>query len=194
MIVETAEDLSPLKVLRREKILDAAERVFSHNGYRGATMEGIAVAVGISKATLYAYFSDKDAVFVATSERFIIRLTHVLLDAMTKGGPMPEAIASGLVAKYEAAYSILWSSPYARELFATSNEMVLDSQRAMHATVKRILCDAMVSAGYKEEIARDKARLLTNAVRGISDNTHDFDKAVKDIRALVDAVVPKQPD
>ncbi len=47
------------------KILDAARRVFMTDGYGAASMDAIAKAAGVSKATVYAHFSGKDQLFAA---------------------------------------------------------------------------------------------------------------------------------
>jgi AcrR family transcriptional regulator len=44
----------------RQKILVAAETLFVENGFFGAQMKEIAVAVGISRNSLYRYFQDKN--------------------------------------------------------------------------------------------------------------------------------------
>lgn len=50
---------------RRQRILDAAERVFTDIGYGAASMEEIARAAGMAKKTLYGLFPDKRALFTA---------------------------------------------------------------------------------------------------------------------------------
>lgn len=47
----------------RSAILDAAERVFSQQGFHEARMADIAQAAGVSVGTLYNYFESKDLVF-----------------------------------------------------------------------------------------------------------------------------------
>lgn len=47
------------------RILSAAMRVFSEQGYSGATMDAIAAQAGVTKPTLYQYFGSKDALFSA---------------------------------------------------------------------------------------------------------------------------------
>lgn len=51
--------------MRRQRILDTAERIFTEIGYGAATMEEIARGAGMSKKTLYGLFSDKREVFTA---------------------------------------------------------------------------------------------------------------------------------
>ncbi|HWK32857.1 MAG TPA: TetR/AcrR family transcriptional regulator [Hyphomicrobium sp.] len=53
------------EALRRTRILEAAEQVFTDIGYGATTMEVIARAAGMSKKTLYGMFPDKRALFTA---------------------------------------------------------------------------------------------------------------------------------
>ncbi|MFQ5902423.1 MAG: TetR/AcrR family transcriptional regulator [Candidatus Binatia bacterium] len=48
---------------RRKKIVDAALRVFSSKGFRGATTKEIARAAGINEVTLFRYFGNKENLF-----------------------------------------------------------------------------------------------------------------------------------
>lgn len=48
---------------RRQRILDAAESVFTSIGYGAATMEQIARVAGMSKKTLYGLYPDKQSLF-----------------------------------------------------------------------------------------------------------------------------------
>jgi len=61
---------------RRTAILDAAQRPFAEKGYEGATMDEIAGAARMSKATVYRYFAGK----VELRELLIPRLPHADLD------------------------------------------------------------------------------------------------------------------
>ncbi|RCJ20008.1 TetR family transcriptional regulator [Nostoc sp. ATCC 43529] len=53
-------DLSPEKT---EMILDGAMQEFLENGYAAARIDKIAVAAGVSKATIYRRFPDKESLF-----------------------------------------------------------------------------------------------------------------------------------
>ncbi|WP_290752999.1 TetR family transcriptional regulator C-terminal domain-containing protein [Amaricoccus sp.] len=54
---------------RTEAILDAALDVFSARGFRGATLDQVAEAAGLSKPNLLYYFASKDDVHRALLER-----------------------------------------------------------------------------------------------------------------------------
>jgi TetR/AcrR family transcriptional repressor of mexJK operon len=48
---------------KRQSVLDAATALFMAHGYGAVSMDAVARAAGVSKATLYAYFSSKDQLF-----------------------------------------------------------------------------------------------------------------------------------
>jgi AcrR family transcriptional regulator len=48
------------------KILDAAQKLFNTRGLRKTTVEDIARDAGIGKGTIYNYFEDKEAIFLAS--------------------------------------------------------------------------------------------------------------------------------
>ncbi|MDR0331763.1 MAG: TetR/AcrR family transcriptional regulator [Chitinispirillales bacterium] len=53
-----------VKDMKRELIMDAAIKVISREGYTNARLEDIAEEAGFSKASLYQYFPDKEALII----------------------------------------------------------------------------------------------------------------------------------
>lgn len=51
-------------LLGRDGILDAAARLFSEKGFEATSINDLARAVGLSKATVYHYFSDKNEIYI----------------------------------------------------------------------------------------------------------------------------------
>ncbi len=51
---------------KRRKILAGAREVFADQGFERASVDVIAARAGVSKATVYNHFADKQALFVAT--------------------------------------------------------------------------------------------------------------------------------
>jgi TetR/AcrR family transcriptional regulator len=100
-----------------EAILDAALDVFSVTGFRGATLDRIAEAAGLSKPNLLYYFASKEAIHAAL-------LTHLLdtwldpLRALDPGGEPVEEILGYVRRKLEMARAF----PRESRLFA--NEIV----------------------------------------------------------------------
>lgn len=54
---------------KREAILDAAQSCFLELGWAAASMDLVASRAGVSKATIYAHFDGKDALFAAVINR-----------------------------------------------------------------------------------------------------------------------------
>lgn len=61
-------------VSRRAQIIDVAARLFEQHGYHETTMEMLAQEVGVKKASLYYYFSNKDLILVDIHEEMIDHL------------------------------------------------------------------------------------------------------------------------
>lgn len=60
---------------RHHELLDSALDIFLERGFEQTTMEGVAAAVGMTKRTVYARYPDKAALFIATVQRAIDRLS-----------------------------------------------------------------------------------------------------------------------
>jgi AcrR family transcriptional regulator len=83
---------------RRGEILDAAKRLFLTEGYEHATIRKIAAAVGVSAATLYLYFPDKDAILRAIAESTFERLLERLEASQRAPGSDLDRLRAGLSA------------------------------------------------------------------------------------------------
>jgi len=66
------------------QILDAAEALFARFGLRGTRVREIAAAAGVNEATLYNYYTNKEALYVAVLERGISPIVDTV--RQTAGG------------------------------------------------------------------------------------------------------------
>ncbi|MBO0805179.1 MAG: TetR/AcrR family transcriptional regulator [Nocardiopsaceae bacterium] len=80
---------------REAQILAVALRVFLASGFGGATIDEVAAVAKVTKRTLYAYFGDKDALFVAMIKDLAV---GVSLDAATDHGTL-EALAANIIVR-----------------------------------------------------------------------------------------------
>src|SRR5690606_31620579 len=53
----------PKDLEKGSAILDAARRLFTTQGFDGASMDQIAAAAGVSKLTVYSHYGDKETLF-----------------------------------------------------------------------------------------------------------------------------------
>lgn len=77
----------------RKRILDAALDVFSAHGFRGATLDQIAEAAGLSKPNLLYYFDSKEAMHRALLSRLLDTWLDPLRMLDPDGDPQSELIA-----------------------------------------------------------------------------------------------------
>ncbi len=69
----------------RDQILGQAQRLFMEQGFRGISMRQIAEQVGLTKAALYYHFRDKEDLFVAIVERYLLRTAELVDTASAQG-------------------------------------------------------------------------------------------------------------
>jgi len=71
----------------RQRILDAAARIFAEHGYSAGTTNRIAAAAGMSIGSLYQYFPNKDAIIVELTRAHIADGTAQLHAVLAAGLP-----------------------------------------------------------------------------------------------------------
>ena len=62
----------------RERLCEAAERLFAEHGPDGVTMRQLAAELGVSPMTPYRYFKDKDAILAAVRANGFNRFAEAL--------------------------------------------------------------------------------------------------------------------
>lgn len=80
--------------VRRELILDAAERVMVDRVPAEVTFEEIADAAQVSRGLVYNYFKDRSGLLVALAERTLDRLDREVLGALDPGIDLPAQVAA----------------------------------------------------------------------------------------------------
>ncbi len=124
-------------------ILEAALDVFSAQGFRGATLDQIADAAGLSKPNLLYYFPSKDAVHAALLGQLLKTWLDPLRAIDPAGDPMTELM--GYV-----RHKLQLSRDFPRESRLFANEILQGAPRIMAAI-----------EGDMKTLVDEKAALLT---------------------------------
>lgn len=94
--------MSPVKPQRtrptrgevRDRILDAASKVFAAEGFAGATIDAIGQAAGFTKGAVYSNFGSKDELFLALLDREFELRGEQIATALESGGDVAAAAQS----------------------------------------------------------------------------------------------------
>lgn len=74
-----------------DQVLQGAREVFMADGFEGASVDDIARAAGVSKATLYSYFPDKRLLFLEVANGECSRQSQEAIESIDMSAP-PEVV------------------------------------------------------------------------------------------------------
>lgn len=147
-----------------DRILDAAARIFTEDGYRATTTNDVAAEAGVSIGSVYQYFPNKDALLVGLAERHLAEALPVLVEAgarLRAAPPDPESACRTFVevaaeANAGPLHRLLWTAPRTPELAETlaTAERAMGEEVAWH--LRRF--------GHPTEDADRRAELLVATV------------------------------
>ncbi|MFO0624810.1 MAG: TetR family transcriptional regulator [Polyangiales bacterium] len=157
-----------------DDVLERALALFWSRGYDATSVQDLVDATGLSRASLYGAFGDKDALFRRVLDRYIHRASP--LGALDPARPAPEALRALLRAWVEGACDdrgprgcfLLVSATsgadtaQAREILAAS---VADTERRLTAYLRERQAAGELPA---RRDPRDLARLLVVTQQGIA--------------------------
>jgi TetR/AcrR family transcriptional regulator len=163
---------------KQEVILEAALDVFSREGFRGATIDQIAEAAGMSKPNLLYYFPRKEEIY----QRLLAEMLDIWLAPLREidsvGDPIPE-LRSYLRRKLEM------SRDYPRQSRLFANEMLQGAPRVLEMleTDLKALVDekAKVMEGWMDagKIVRTDPYHLIFSIWATTQHYADFDVQVR---------------
>ena len=78
---------------KRERILNAAVKVFAKNGFYATRVSEIAKAAGVADGTIYLYFKNKDDVLITIFEEGIQRLLAILREVAAADEPFERRVS-----------------------------------------------------------------------------------------------------
>ena len=128
---------------QRELILEQAGILFARRGYPATSMNQVAEACGLSKATLYHYFKDKYSLLVNIAEGHVNRLVTII-DDLPDPRQTPEVrlrrLIESLVLEYataQSAHRVLTED--VRFMKPEDRERILDQERRIVRGFARVV-------------------------------------------------------
>jgi TetR/AcrR family transcriptional regulator len=140
--MEMAKSRTRIQIRNREAILEAALDVFSQHGFRGATVDMIAAAAGLSKPNLLYYFPSKEEIHVTLLSQLIDTWLDPLRELDPDGAPVDELMAY-------VRRKLQMSREFPRESRLFANEIVQGAPRMQEAL-----------AGELKDLVDEKAKVI----------------------------------
>jgi TetR/AcrR family transcriptional regulator len=163
---------------KRELILEAALDTFSTHGFRGATIDQIAEAAGMSKPNLLYYFHRKEDIFETLIQRLLVTWLQPLRELDDVGDPLTE-LGAYIRRKLEMARD------YPRESRLFANEILQGAPRIMpmlEGELKSLVDDkAAIITGWMKagRIAETDPYHLIFSIWATTQHYADFDAQVR---------------
>jgi len=119
---QPARKPSRIQQKNRKRILEAALDVFSHHGYRGATLDQIAAQAGLSKPNILYYFSGKEEIHITLLNQLMETWLAPLREIDPEGDPREEIL-------HYVRNKLEMSRQYPRESRLFANEILQGAPR-----------------------------------------------------------------
>ncbi len=157
----------------RERVLDAAERLFAQKGYAAVTLRDIAAEVGIRHTSLYHHMpGGKEEMFIEVTERHFQRHRQGLTQAISQAGP---DIRTQLIV---AADWLLSQPPMDLVRMVYSDMPAIDAAEATrlsevaYASILSPIESALHQGQQRGEIAHHNLGLIAGGLVGMIESLH----------------------
>ena len=138
---------------RRQKILDAAERLLRHYGTTKTTVADIARAASVGVGTVYLEFDSKDAIIATLSGACYDTVLERMTTAAKAPGPYDARLRGIFVAQVEAFLALAEGGQHATELMHCACPGVETSQAGFlthaHTLIAAFLTEADASGEFR---------------------------------------------
>lgn len=142
-----------------ERILDAAEELFSHRDAASVGMNDIAAAAGCSRATLYRYFENRDVLYTAYVHRETHRLFAEIGEQLAGIADPHRRVTEGAL----AALHRVRETPSLASWFASSARPI-GGEMGVRSEVIRALTEAFLASMGDQTDAELRARWLVRVL------------------------------
>jgi len=176
-----------------DRILDAAGELFAQQEAATVGMHEIASAAGCSRATLYRYFENREALYTAYVHREAYRLYREMTEQINSVVDPRERLIEGMMASMRNVRE----SPALASWFATTQRPI-GAEMAEQSEVIRALTEAFVIslAPDDPEVVAHRARWLVRVMTSLFlfPGHDEADERAMLEEFVVPMVVPNQPE
>jgi AcrR family transcriptional regulator len=152
VVTNTAPRRQPPEV-RKEQILDAAERVLLERGYASTTVADVADAAGLAKGTVNLQFASKNDLIAALRARYLARFVGAMQSRQPSARKRLLAMVRGLyefsVTHHEMHHVLFHEAGFSEnDAFAAARRLTVEIIRAGVEQGEFSVDDPEVAAGF----------------------------------------------
>lgn len=156
-----------------DSLTDVALGVFAERGYDGASMDDVARAAGITKASIYHHVSSKEALLERGLTRAVDALHAILDEASAEGGDAATRLRAIVRRVSETTLRLL---PELTVLFrargsSKSERRALDERRRFDRAVTALVVEAQRDGAVRADL---DARLVVRLAFGMSNSVVEW--------------------
>lgn len=159
----------------RTRILTAATTLFSRYGFKRTTMEDIATGAGLSRASLYLSFRNKEDIFRELARALQEEAIGRAEAALGEPGPLAERLRLAVEAKSLRMMEIAQTSPHGSELMDENSRLCGDLATESEDRFLEMLAGAFAQADKAGEIdlsaagltAKEAAEVFLHSASGL---------------------------
>ena len=183
--------------LKRESILSAAQIQFSRYGFRRTSMADIAKETGVSRASLYGHFENKEEIFRCLSaqlhDRSLADAESHLKGEASIGLDLASRISAALLARLAPFLEVVAESAHGSEIYDENNRLCGDLVLASSERFLGMLTASLNAAVRAGEIdlkaagltAPATAELIQLAATGLKQGARDLATVEKRVQSFV---------
>jgi len=142
-------------IITKNKILRTAIRLFSEFGFHGTRVDTVAVEAKVNKQRIYAYYTNKEGLFVASLEKVFEEVSLFSSGTLERALPEPEKLTSMLLNDFMGLHD---KYPYFWRMLAWANlnaEVPTDSLMGIVANRDKVIEEAFIAAQKKGFVKKE---------------------------------------
>jgi len=153
----------------KEKILDAARRVFARNGYAGSNIREIARDAGTSIGGVYLYFRNKEELYLSLLKDHVRQQMDGTED-IVRSARTPEAALSGFI-DFHLSYALRHREMILSHLRERGFDYAMTVKKKFHAhqagLLTHIIREGIRSDAFRRCDPDETAHIIMGFLRGI---------------------------
>jgi AcrR family transcriptional regulator len=149
----------------RQRILDAAEKVFGDKGYFPASISDITREAGVAQGTFYVYFSSKREVFIEVVQTLARLIRQVTRGALEGSRDRLEEEERG----FAAFFSLVGNHPHLYQIVRQAEFVDANAFRAYYGSIVTGYARRLRAAMDRGEVRRIDPETLVYCLLGVGD-------------------------